>query len=222
MSSVADKILLNIAPRLAAGIVAWIDRRLKPEIIGEDALKSIWSAGRHVILATWHDQLLMMPMCYSGPGAKTLISHSKDGELIARVVEHLGVGAVRGSSNRGGKAAFRELLRLSKEPIDLGITPDGPTGPRHQLKDGVVQLSKISGRPIVPLAFACSRGHRFQSWDRFLLPYPWGKAVYRYGEPLYYDDNETINDFHSRVQTALDENTRRAGEYLNQHDLSAV
>jgi hypothetical protein len=74
----------------------------------------------------------------------------------------------------------------------------------------------------VPLAFACSRGHRFQSWDRFLLPYPWGKAVYRYGEPLYYDENETINDFHSRVQVALDENTRRAGEYLNQHDLSAV
>jgi len=222
MPSVSDKILLNVAPRLAAGIVGWIYRRLKPEIIGEDVLKHIWASGQHVVLATWHDQLLMMPLCYAGPGAKTLISHSKDGELIARVVEHFGVGAVRGSSSRGGKAAFRELLRLSKEPLDLGITPDGPTGPRHQLKEGVVQLAKISGRPIVPLAFACSRGHRFQSWDRFLLPYPWGKAVCRYGEPLYYNDNETINDFHSRVQVALDDNARCAGEYLNQHGLSAV
>ena len=102
------------------------------------------------------------------------------------------------------------------------MTPDGPTGPRHQLKEGVVQLARLSGRPIVPLAFACSHGHRFQSWDRFLLPYPWGKAVYAVGEPLYYDENETIEDFQSRVQEAMDANTRHAGEYLNQYDLSAV
>jgi len=222
MSLVPDKILLHVAPWLAAGIVRWIHRILKPGVVGEDAVKSLWAEGRHVILATWHDQLLMMPLGYSGPGAKTLISRSKDGELIARVVEYFGVGAVRGSSSRGGKAAFRELVKLSREPLDLGITPDGPKGPRHQIKEGVVQLARISGRPIVPLAFACSNGHRFQSWDRFLLPYPWGKAVYCYGVPLCYDENETIEDFESRVQMALDDNTRRAGEYLNQYDLSAV
>ena len=222
MSLVPDKILLSVAPWLAARIVRWIHRILKPDVVGEDAVKKLWAEERQVILATWHDQLLMMPLGYSGRGAKTLISRSKDGELIARVVEHFEVGAVRGSSSRGGKAAFRELVKLSREPVDLGITPDGPKGPRHQIKEGVVQLARISGRPIVPLAFACSNGHRFQSWDRFLLPYPWGKAVYCYGVPLYYDDNETIEHFKSRVQMALDDNTRRAGEHLNQYDLSAV
>lgn len=222
MSFVPDKILLNVAPWLAARAVRWIYRTMKSEVIGEEELRKLWSEDRHVILATWHDQLLMMPLGYAGPGAKTLISHSKDGELIARVVEYFGVGAVRGSSSRGGKAAFLELVRLSREPLDLGITPDGPKGPRHQLKEGVVQLAKISGRPIVPLAFVCSKGHRFQSWDRFLLPYPWCRAVYCYGTPLYYDENETIDDFQSRVQLALDDNTRRAGECLNQYGLSAV
>ena len=222
MSSVSDRILLNTAPWLAAKLIGWIHRILKPESIGEQELKRIWSEGRYAILATWHDQLLMIPPEYSGAASKVLISSSKDGELIARVVEYFGVGAVRGSSNRGGKAAFRELTKLSKEPINLGFTPDGPRGPRHIVKEGVVQLARISGRPIVPIAFACSNGHRFQSWDRFLLPFPWGKAVYSFGAPLYYDKNETMNDFRDRVQKAMDDNTRSAGEHLNQYDFSAV
>ena len=222
MSSVSDKILLNTAPWLAAKLIGWIHRILKPESIGEQELKRIWSEGRYAILATWHDQLLMIPPEYSGAASKVLISSSKDGELIARVVEYFGVGAVRGSSNRGGKAAFRELTKLSKEPINLGFTPDGPRGPRHVVKEGVVQLARISGRPIVPIAFACSNGHRFQSWDRFLLPFPWGKAVYSFGAPLYYDKNETMDDFRDRVQKAMDDNTRTAGEHLNQYDFSAV
>jgi lysophospholipid acyltransferase (LPLAT)-like uncharacterized protein len=222
MSSFSDRLVLSSAPWLAAKLVKLIYLLLKPESIGEDKPKEIWAEGRHIIFATWHDQLLLIAPGYTGGPAKALISKSKDGELIARVVSYFGLGTVRGSSNRGGRAAFRELVQLSKEPCTLGITPDGPTGPRHQLKEGVVQLARLSGRPIVPLAFACSSGHRFQSWDRFILPYPWGKAVYSYGEPLYYDENETIEQFQSRVQEAMDSNTRRAGEHLSQYGLSAV
>ena len=222
MPSFGDRILLSTAPWLAARLIKFIYLVLKPETIGEERLNLIWSKGRHAIIATWHDQLLLLSPHYTSGNSKVLISKSKDGDLIARVVSHFGVEAVRGSSNRGGRAAFRELVQLAKDPCTLGITPDGPTGPRHQLKEGVAQLARLSGRPIVPLAFACSHGHRFQSWDRFLLPYPWGKAVYAVGEPLYYDKNETIENFQSRVQEAMDANTRYAGEYLNQYDLSAV
>jgi lysophospholipid acyltransferase (LPLAT)-like uncharacterized protein len=222
MSSLSDRFLLSTAPWLAAKLVKLIYLLLKPESIGEDKPNEIWANGHHIIFAVWHDQLLLIAPSYTGGPAKALISNSRDGELIARVVSYFGLGTVRGSSNRGGRAAFRELIQLSKEPCTLGITPDGPTGPRHQLKEGVVQLARLSGRPIVPLAFACSSGHRFQSWDRFLLPYPWGKAVYSYGEPLYYDENETIEQFQSRVQEAMDSNTRRAGEHLSQYGQSAV
>jgi lysophospholipid acyltransferase (LPLAT)-like uncharacterized protein len=222
MAPLADRLLLSVAPWSAAKIINWLYRRLRPETLDNAAVRNLMDQGKPVILAFWHDQLLLMVKGYSGHGAKVLISSSKDGELISRTMAYFGLGSVRGSSNRGGRTAFKEMLNLSKEPLDLVITPDGPKGPRHTLKDGVVQLARISGRPVVPTAFACSHGHRFQSWDQFLLPFPWGRAIYIYGDPLTFGNDETAESFQSRLQHAMNETNRRAGEHLNQYDLSAV
>lgn len=222
MKSLLDKIILKVGPCLAACLIRFIYARLNPERVNFDVLDNIWTAGQNVILSFWHDQLLMMPPFYRGGAARALISASKDGELIARTIAYFNVGAVRGSSSRGGKEALLEMKTLAKDPVDLGITPDGPKGPRHEVKLGVAQLARVTGRPVVPLAFACSRGHRFASWDRFLLPYPWGRAVYIIGEPLYAGGKESAEEFHVRVQRAMDENTRQANEYLKRYDLSAV
>jgi lysophospholipid acyltransferase (LPLAT)-like uncharacterized protein len=222
MGSLADRLLIKTAPWLASGIIRWLNGRIRPEFIGDQPLQKLWSTGEHVILSFWHDQLLLMVKGYRGPAAKVLISASKDGELIARTMGYFQVGAVRGSSNRGGRAAFRELVALGKEPFDLCFTPDGPKGPRHQVKDGVVQLARLSGRPIVPMAFSCSKGHRFSSWDRFLLPYPSARGVYSFGEPLYYGKDDTPEGFRCKVQRAMEENNRLADEYLKNYDLSSV
>jgi lysophospholipid acyltransferase (LPLAT)-like uncharacterized protein len=175
-----------------------------------------------VILAFWHDQLFLMAKGYRGPRVSVLISASRDGEYIARTMANLGLGSIRGSSTRGGRAAFREMLTMARDPVDLAFTPDGPKGPRHMVKDGVAQLARLSGRPVVPMAFVCSRGRRFASWDRFLLPYPFGRAVYAFGEPLYYDPAESVEQFRQRVQAAMETNIRRAEERLKFYDLSAV
>ena len=217
-----DRLLLNTAPWLAARVIRWLHRRIKPASIGEEHLQALWVDGRHVIFCFWHDQLLMMAAGYSGPKASVMISASKDGELIARTMTYFNIGSIRGSSSRGGRAAFRTMIELGKERVDLVFTPDGPRGPRHKIKDGVVQLAKLTGRPIVPAAFACSNGHRFNSWDRFLLPYPWGKGVYSVGEPIYYVRGEQLEVFRNRVQEAMDDNVRQAVDYLKKHDLSAV
>jgi lysophospholipid acyltransferase (LPLAT)-like uncharacterized protein len=218
----ADKLLQGPAPWLAARIINGLYRSLRPETIGAEKIRQLWADGRPVILSFWHDQLLLMPKGYCGQGARTLISSSTDGELIARTVAYFGIGSVRGSSNRGGRGAFKTMVDLSSGPHDLVFTPDGPKGPRHSLKAGIAQLARISGRPVVPTAFACSSGHRFQSWDRFLLPYPWGRAVYIYGEPLVYGRHETMDDFLSRLKVAMDATNRKAGEHLRQYGLSAV
>lgn len=217
-----ENIQLAIWPWLASHAIRFIYARLRPESVGDDELNKIWQEGGHVIFATWHDQLLLIPPGYKGHGARVLISSSKDGELIARTISYFSMGAVRGSSSRGGREAFRELVGFAREPLDLGITPDGPRGPRHRIKPGVVQLARVTGRPIVPLAFACSHGHRFKSWDRFLLPYPKGRAVYYFGSALSAHEGETTESYQSRVQQAMDDNTRQAGEYLSQYGLSAV
>ena len=217
-----DRLTLRAGPWFAAWLIRLIHAGLRVEWLGEAPLQALWADQRRVILAFWHDQLFLMAKGYHGPGAQVMISASKDGELIARTMEYFGIGSVRGSSTRGGRAAFREMLELASQPVDLVITPDGPKGPRHQVKEGVVQLARLTGRPVVPMAFACSRGYRFASWDRFLLPFPPGRGVFSFGAPLYYGEGDSAESFRLRVQHAMDENVRIARERLKDYDLSAV
>ena len=217
-----DRLLLALAPPLAAAIIRLLWASQRTEILGEDRLRPLWERGERIIFPFWHDQLLLMIRGYRGPGARILISASKDGELIARTMRCFGYDAVRGSSNRRGREAFRELVQLGRKPFDIGLTPDGPKGPRHQVKPGVAELARITRRAVVPVALVCSKGHRFASWDRFLLPYPFGRAVYRYGEPLYREEGEDGAAFGERVQRAMEENDRRARARLEEHGVSAV
>jgi len=222
VKQIGQWLLLNIAPLLAAWLIRLIGLLARKEIIGDASVCKLWRNGEPVILASWHDQLLLIPLGYAGPGGQILISRSRDGELIARTVKYLGHHAVRGSSSRGGSAAFKQLLRLAKQPYDIGITPDGPRGPRHLIKDGVVQLTRLSGRAVVPVALVSSRGHRFKSWDRFLLPYPFGRIVYSYGEPLYCGRDEDPEQFKHKLQQAMIDNHLRAQQQLESYGLSAV
>ncbi|MBN2645347.1 MAG: lysophospholipid acyltransferase family protein [Desulfuromonadaceae bacterium] len=222
MKRTGEWLLVNLAPLLAAGIIRALSLLLRKETIGADAVRQRWQADEPMILAFWHDQLLLMSQGYEGPGSQILISASRDGELIARTMRYLGQKAVRGSSSRGGRAAFKQLLRLAGEPYDLVITPDGPRGPRHEMKEGVVQLARLSGRPVVPMALVCSRGYRFASWDRFLLPYPFARLVYAYGDPLYCGRHDDVEQFRARLQEAMNMNQRCAEQRLERYGLSAV
>ena len=215
-------LLLNIAPPLAALLIRLIAILNRKETIGAQSARQMWQRGETMILSSWHDQLLLIPTGYEGPGGQILISRSRDGELIARTVQHLGHHTVRGSSSRGGGSAFKQLLRLTRQPYDIGITPDGPRGPRHAMKDGVVQLARLSGRAVVPVALVSSRGLRFASWDRFLLPYPFGRLVYSYGEPLYCARDDDPEQFKQRLQQAMVDNHCRARARLESYGLSAI
>ena len=219
---VGDRILLTVAPLLASLLIRMLHLSMRIETIGGEHLQETWQRGQQVILSFWHDQLLLMILGYPGEKVNILISASKDGELIARTMNCFGQDAVRGSSNRGGRAAFRELVNLAKEPVDLAVTPDGPKGPRHELKDGIVQLARLSGRPVVPMTFVCSAGHRFKSWDRFLLPYPFGRGVYAFGEALYFDRDEGVENFRQRLQDGMRRTLELARARLEEHGLSAV
>ena len=219
---IKDRLLLSYAPFFASLAIRFLYLTNRTEILGGEHPQKLWDRGEKVILSSWHDQLLMMIMVYRGAGVKILISSSKDGELIAKTMRCFGHGVVRGSSSRGGRAAFKELLSLCGEEVDLAFTPDGPRGPRHQLKDGVIQLARLSGRPVLPLAFACSRGYRFKSWDRFLLPYPFGHGVYSFGKPLYFDEQEGADMFRERLQEAMLENQQQAEAQLESYGLFAV
>lgn len=219
---IADRLLLILLPPLAAVVVRLLYRLNRIDYVGEDCLRSFWARGENVILPYWHEQTLLMVFSYRGPRVNVLISASKDGELLARTMRYFSVDAVRGSSSRGGRAAFRALLALAKQPVDIVLTPDGPRGPRQVMKDGVVQLARLSGRPVIPMAFSCSRGFRFSSWDRFLFPLPLGRGVFAFGEPLQYTKEEGVECFRQRLQQAMDEIQLKARTHLEGYGVSAV
>jgi len=217
-----DRLLLIFAPPLAALFIRVLHLFVRSEVLGQERLTGEWEQGRNVILPFWHDQLLLMVFGYPGKRANTLISSSKDGELLARAMRFFGHEAVRGSSNRGGREAFKHMLKVAREPTDLVLTPDGPKGPRHQIKDGVVQLARMTGRPVIPWAFVCSKGHRFASWDRFLFPYPFSRGVYSFGEVLFYERGESVDAFRERLGSAMKANQLAAESHLEARGATAV
>ncbi|MDB4470682.1 lysophospholipid acyltransferase family protein [Deltaproteobacteria bacterium] len=220
--SFKDRLLLTIVPFVAAFAIRLLYLTVRTETVGKDHLNDCWQRGEQVIISFWHDQLLLMVCGYPGNGAKLLISASKDGELLARTMKYFRQDTVRGSSSRGGRAAFKEMLELAKEKADLVITPDGPRGPRHELKDGVVQLARLGNRPVVPMAFVCSRGHRFASWDKFLLPFPFGRGVYSFGQPVSFEREEGVERFRERLVEAMELNQQQAKARLEEYGVSAV
>lgn len=217
-----DHLLLAVVPFVAAISIRLLFMSIRTEIVGEQNLRSFWQRKERVIIPFWHDQLLLMVFGYPGKHAKLLISSSKDGELLTRTMKYFAHDTVRGSSSRGGRAAFKEMLNLCKEDADLILTPDGPKGPRHELKDGVVQLARMSGRPVVPMAFACSRGKRFNSWDRCLLPLPFGRGVYAFGEPICFDKERSVEHFRQQLVDAMQLTQQQAQARLEDHGVSAV
>jgi lysophospholipid acyltransferase (LPLAT)-like uncharacterized protein len=141
-----------------------------------------------VIFAFWHNQMFVMPYVYRRflrpRPAVCLVSISQDGEMIARVLAHFGLGTARGSSSRRSREACLTLLSHLKEGKDVGITPDGPRGPRHQAHAGVVGLASLSGCPVIPLT--CDFGWKIElpTWDRFIIPLPFSTWRLHFGKPI--------------------------------------
>lgn len=130
----------------------------------------------------WHEGLLA-PLA-TRPKIRVLISQHTDGELIAQICERLSIGVIRGSTARGGCQALLEMIHTAGDGAHLGITPDGPRGPRRQLKPGAVMVASQSGLPIVPIGIGFVRAWHCRSWDRFAVPWPGSTMVGIVGAPI--------------------------------------
>lgn len=166
------------------------------------------------IYAFWHEGLLA-PLA-TRPKIRVLISQHTDGEFIAQVCERLGIGVIRGSTARGGCQALLEMIRDRDVTTHLGITPDGPRGPRRQLKAGVVMVASQSGLPIVPVGIGFVSAWRFRSWDQFALPRPGSTMVGVVGTPINVPrdlDRGALQQWVQLVEAELLELTRLAEDW---------
>jgi hypothetical protein len=121
-----------------------------------------------------------------------LISAHPDGQIIADAVTYFGVDSIAGSTSRGGSVALRTMLKRLKAGDCVGITPDGPRGPAMSASTGIVNLARLARVPILPITYATSRRRILATWDRFHLPWPFGRGVYLWGEPI--EISEELDD----------------------------
>jgi lysophospholipid acyltransferase (LPLAT)-like uncharacterized protein len=181
---IAGRLVLAVAPALAAILIRALRATLRLRHVGRGPLDDLDRRGVPYILAFWHGRLLLMPYAYRRGRIAILISRHRDGELIARTMGWFGHESIRDSTTRGGTAALRAAVRRLERGADVGWTPDGPRGPRFRVQGGIIQAARLSGAPIVPVVFSAAPAKRFASWDRFLLPLPLGRGAFHYGEPL--------------------------------------
>jgi lysophospholipid acyltransferase (LPLAT)-like uncharacterized protein len=145
-----------------------------------------------VIFALWHNRLALCMKVYESfvrpqhphDHLAALISASKDGALLAAILQAFGVQVVRGSSSRRGPQALLELTSWAERGYDLAVTPDGPRGPCYVVQEGVMALAQVTGLPIIP--YSCQLGWkvRVKSWDRFQIPLPFSRCEMTFGEPI--------------------------------------
>ena len=160
----------------------------------------------------------MMPFVYNGKDLSFLVSPHRDGQIVGKALARFGFHAILGSTTRKGFSAFKQMVKAHQDGSDLAIVPDGPRGPRYRVQMGVIELAKLIGRPIVPLSFSASRRKIFKTWDHFLLPYPFSKGVFIWGEPVFVDadgDRAHLEEKRALLEKRLNELTDQADHYFD-------
>jgi lysophospholipid acyltransferase (LPLAT)-like uncharacterized protein len=181
--------------------------------------------GEGMVAAFWHSRIALSFMGWDREAPQTptmLISRSREGDLIAHFARNLSISVVRGSSRntrktkqKGGVKALRDMQRAVENRACVGLTVDGPRGPRQRASMGVIQLAKMTGKPIMIYSLSVSNKKVFNSWDRFIIPYPFGKGVVIWKEPLFVSENATEKEMEGarlELERRLNDATREADE----------
>jgi lysophospholipid acyltransferase (LPLAT)-like uncharacterized protein len=177
--------LRRIAPWFAFILHRSLLATWRVEFHESPAFQSARRNGEPIVFAHWHGDELGLVFLLPYYKSCAMVSTSEDGSIMAKVVELYGAKVSRGSSTRGGVSALRGLLRLARDGWSPSVAVDGPKGPRHRAKPGVVELAKLTGGRIYPLVADCDRGWVFRkSWNQAYLPKPGARVCIHVGDPL--------------------------------------
>ena len=218
LKTLKKKLVVWVGPWFAFGVVKILGQTMQFEEVNSEIPRWFWEKGIPAIGAFWHGRLLMMPHVYKGKRLSFLVSSHRDGQVVGKALERFGFHAILGSTTRKGFSGFKQMVRAKENGSDIALAPDGPRGPCCQAQIGVIELAKLTRAPVIPVTFSASKKKILNTWDRFLLPYPFSKGVFIWGEPIDVDQNGDqahLEEKRILLEKRLNELTERADHYFD-------
>ncbi len=158
------------------------------------------------IIAFWHGKLLMQPFIYNKlrkkPKVATMISEHFDGEVLSKMIKFFHFDSIRGSSKKGAIKVLKESFKKVNDGYDIGITPDGPKGPKYSIADGIVAIAQKKDLDIVVCSFQASSYWKLKSWDSFMIPKPFS-TIFLFAKEPFSVDGLSLNDAKKMIKDAL-------------------
>jgi len=213
------KIAYSVICWIASKYIKFVSLTLKWSYLNKNYAEKLWKNNENFILCFWHGRLLMMPLSWKKEKKiNMLISEHPDGQLISKTVKYFGINTIHGSSSKGGTKAIRNIIQSLKSGESVGITPDGPRGPKMKINSAIIKIASLTGYKILPLS--CSVKNRFflNSWDRFLIALPFGKGCFVWGNPIRVKRNISRNEdlkLSNKLEKILLKLTKEADKYCN-------
>ena len=213
------KIAYNVICWIASKYIKFVSLTLKWSYLNKNYPETLWKKNENFILCFWHGRLLMMPISWQKKKKiNMLISEHPDGQLISKTVKYFGIDTISGSSSKGSLKAIRNILKSLKSGQSVGITPDGPRGPKMKINSAIIKIASLTGYKILPLS--CSVRNKFflNSWDKFLVALPFGKGCFVWGKPIKIKKNISTNEdlkLSKKLENNLLKLTKKADRYCN-------
>lgn len=178
----------RILGRLGYRFVLTVGKTLRLRTPGYDKIKNLKDG---IIICGWHGKSLIPGWFFRNKGVWVVISQSRDGEIQNVVFSSLGYNVIRGSTGRGGVRAAVEAIRVLRKGASMAMTPDGPRGPSGVVQGGVMLMAQKSGAALVPVGIGSRPSWRAPAWDRYMFPFPFARAVFLFGDPIYVPEDST-------------------------------
>jgi lysophospholipid acyltransferase (LPLAT)-like uncharacterized protein len=179
-------------------------RTLKITVKNKAAVDGLDKAGQNYVLAFWHGTMLLPWFVHRDSKCTALISKSRDGDLLARILKKWNYRVIRGSSSRGGDTALAIMVDFAKNGEIISVTPDGPKGPVCKMKAGAVITAKKSGIPLILAGVGYEGKRNLSSWDNFSIPKFFSRAQIVYSNPVYIDRNLSYDETSAVIQKCED------------------
>ncbi len=220
-----SSLVQSLAAFLLAAYMVVVKYTTRWEVEGLEHIAPYAGNGEGLIVMTWHSRFLMLNAGWKKAYQKphVLISRSRDGDIVAKTSHMLGINAVRGSArrgnkgNKGGVAAFLAMQNAVDGGGCIVITPDGPKGPRQRLGSGPLTLAKITSAPLFSCIFSVRNRKQVNSWDKFIIPLPFGRGKIIWSPAVHIDKDISDADFEAlraKLEQAMNADLGRADSAL--------